>query len=372
MTNFTPSSRDKSEQIARSLAQRVSEGRWQPADRLPKRDALMAEFNVSRATIQKVFDELMGHGFFESRGVAGTFVKHTAPCLNRIALVNATRREDYWTPNFHRIARVGTHWRDYCPAADSPHALKNTTVFEGVNSHPGNAEPQKLLEEIKKNRLHGCIFLHPPEETFDLKQLDETGVPYMLYGRETTGLYPSIAYDIATLAQQAAQHAAKIGCKRMGVLTHHAPDSTSMIALRDEAESLGVHLPVELIQMADVRMQPAAVQAALLLCKLPKEMRPDCIYVTEEFFMESACLGIARAGLEIGRDIQVIGRTDVPFDSHAHRSYIPIGFDIAGAMNLCMDILASLRNGEDVPHLQMIPPLPIEQTLALATPPVSG
>jgi len=351
-----PTARAKADHLVHEMGRLVSTGVWKPKQRVPNRDALMEEYGVSRTTIQKAFDNLIRHGFFESRGMAGTYVKEDAPCLTQIGLINAIK-PGIWTPNFHRISRECLAWNQTTQAEVTEHGDKRFVAFNDVNAYPGNPQPGKLLEAMNHHHLSGCIFLHAPEDTFDLKQLDDTGVPYMLWGWETNWPYPSIAYDVNALARQVAHYTSKLGCKRLGVITHHVTTQESILTLRGEAESLGIDLPIHLIQNAEVRQQYAACQAAMLMGKLPKDMRPDCIFVTEEFFMEQTCLGLARAGIEIGRDIQLIGRTDIPCDQHVDRHYLSVGFDVPAAINMALETLNSMRQGIEVPNIQMIKPI---------------
>lgn len=61
--------------IAADLTALITEGRWQPGDRLPSETELAAQFKVSRPTLRKALTALAGEGSLESVQGSGWYVR---------------------------------------------------------------------------------------------------------------------------------------------------------------------------------------------------------------------------------------------------------------------------------------------------------
>lgn len=61
-------------QIYLRLREAISEGRLLPGERVPSARALAAELNVARGTVDNAYQMLIGEGYLQTRGAAGTVV----------------------------------------------------------------------------------------------------------------------------------------------------------------------------------------------------------------------------------------------------------------------------------------------------------
>lgn len=72
-------------QIRRGIEEKIQTGALAPGARLPTEKDLRSEYGVSRATAQRVLNELAGAGLAVRRRRRGTFVAHVTPQINLLS-----------------------------------------------------------------------------------------------------------------------------------------------------------------------------------------------------------------------------------------------------------------------------------------------
>ncbi|WP_143809057.1 GntR family transcriptional regulator [Paraburkholderia susongensis] len=81
MATDRPSSLPLYAQVEEALAARIVDGTYPPGSQLPNEASLLANFNISRTTLQKTVQNLIARGLIEIRRGKGTFV--TQPRLSQ-------------------------------------------------------------------------------------------------------------------------------------------------------------------------------------------------------------------------------------------------------------------------------------------------
>src|SRR6516164_4133493 len=61
-------------EIEEAIATEIAQGDYRPGDQLPTEDALLERFQVSRITVRRAIQNLVGRGLLEIRRGLGTFV----------------------------------------------------------------------------------------------------------------------------------------------------------------------------------------------------------------------------------------------------------------------------------------------------------
>ena len=77
----------KSNFITDDLRHKIVRGEYSPGEKLPTRLQLVAEYGVSKATIQHALSKLMHEGIVESRVGRGTIVSLKSPHITKYALL---------------------------------------------------------------------------------------------------------------------------------------------------------------------------------------------------------------------------------------------------------------------------------------------
>jgi len=155
-------------QIEQILRLRMIDGPLGPGDQLPPRDALQAEFKVSRDTIQRVFHRLLADGFVTANGRGGTLVVERPPYLHRFALV-------FREP----IARWSRFWHALHHEANtlSQGTDREIVCFSDLTQHPDNRAFRQLRHDVRALRLAGIILASHPLDLSNDPILAEPRIP---------------------------------------------------------------------------------------------------------------------------------------------------------------------------------------------------
>src|SRR5271170_6861278 len=139
--------------IEQVIRRRMVDGTLPPGAQLPPRNDLEAEFDVSRDTMQRVFDQLQADGFIHANRRLGTCVVDRPPYLHRLALLFPDPMAEW--PRFWHALREEA-------AAVTAAGLFEVVAVTHVVAHPDNAGYQQVLEEVSALRLAGIILSAVP------------------------------------------------------------------------------------------------------------------------------------------------------------------------------------------------------------------
>jgi DNA-binding GntR family transcriptional regulator len=163
-------------QIRRGIEEKIQTGDLAPGARLPTEKDLSSQYGVSRATAQRVLNDLAGAGLAVRRRRRGTFVAHVTPQVN---LLNYAAPEiaEKGTPGRHevisaRIARAGD------AILPLPGAASDTAVVElvrrklDVQERPHAVERHVILFSVAPDLLDEDL-----EEFVSMRYFRSRGAP---------------------------------------------------------------------------------------------------------------------------------------------------------------------------------------------------
>lgn len=151
-------------QIRRGIEEKIQTGALAPGARLPTEKDLRSQYGVSRATAQRVLNELAGAGLAVRRRRRGTFVAHVTPQINLLSYA-APEIAEKGMPGRHevisaRIVRAGD------AVLSLPGAAADTAVVELVRLKLNAQERQHAVDR------HVILFSAAPDlRDEDLEQL---------------------------------------------------------------------------------------------------------------------------------------------------------------------------------------------------------
>jgi DNA-binding GntR family transcriptional regulator len=150
--------------IRRGIEEQIQSGALAPGARLPTEKDLRSQYGVSRATAQRVLNDLAGAGLAVRRRRRGTFVAHVTPQIDLLSYA-APEIAEKGIPGRHevisaRIARAGD------AVLSLPGAAADTAVIEMIRLKMDAQERQHAIER------HVILFSVAPDLLDeDLEQL---------------------------------------------------------------------------------------------------------------------------------------------------------------------------------------------------------
>ncbi|MGI6383985.1 MAG: GntR family transcriptional regulator [bacterium] len=299
--------------LQKSIAVKIRKGDLKPGDALPSEGKLVKEYGISRGSVRSALKELQNQGIIYPVAGKGSFVSEHLSGLQlgeqgRIALV-IPGLED-------------SDFQIYRGIEDALNAAGFIlTIFNSQRSIEQENKNLKLLLEGKEK---GAIIFPNwgrtnAEALFELKM---AGYPFVLidrYFRELETDY--VVTDNKRGGFLATEHLIKLGHKQIGIIL-----GLTCTAIEDRFEGYRealaqyglIHEPALMrrFQRDDTEEnEPSAEIGYNEAVDLLKE-RPTAIFATNDFLARGAIKAVQDAGMDIPKDISIIG-----FDNQAFAEY---------------------------------------------------
>lgn len=340
----------KAPRICADLRSEIVAGALAPGDRLPTRAELIERFGVSSVTLQHALNQLVDEGFVEADGRRGTFVTALPPHLARFVLL---------LPYGQPKAGDGNHFfRVFCTEAKRLAAQRGLEIdiLEGVQGFRSYDHYQRLVEDIREDRIAGLIFASAPFLLEDSPVLDLPGIPRVAVSQAKQ--YPQVHTvwtDHPQLMTRALERLRDEGRQRIAVITHAAFDG-SLATIRRCCPD-GIRIEDHLVQAVPLNDPGWAAHSTRLLAQLPADQRPDGLVVMDDNLATAAVAGLEQAGLAIGSDIAVVAHANFPDVTPAAPGVLRIGFQVDRMIAHCVDQVLAWRRGEADPTPVTLPAL---------------
>ena len=279
---------------------------------VPTVKQVAAAAGVSTATVSRVMAGLAG-----VRPDVRERVQEAARALryqpNRVARnlrVRTTRTigvviPDIENPFFTRVI---------CGIEDVLHASGYSLLLAHTNENP--TRERISLASLEAEGVAGIIFTATVEQRADYAELIRPGRALVAVSRVPEGMkVDAVTVTNAEGARTAVAHLARLGHRRIGYIGGPPPISTARDRLAGYHKALaGAQLRVsrELIQHADFR-EAGGFRAMETLLDLGD--RPTAVFVGSNLMTLGALQAIHKRGLDVPRQIAIVGFDDAPWAS---------------------------------------------------------
>lgn len=322
----------KADRIYHSMLERLQ--KMADGDEFPSVRQIMREFEVSQFSVQPVFQRLQDEGFIRSRVGSGSVVNHN----KKTSQV--------------RLALLTTNWPSY-------------TIFEFVDAFTERAkelnylvnlinfdyhlDPLTMLGSIRDADLIVCV----PNicERFTAEQVSlikNNPVPVLIcrYEVPVQGI-PYVAGNSAIGGGMIANYLAKMGHQKVGILYGEPHDYVMRNLINGFSSAAGVlGLETEMLDCKTNYGENALDNVqAFLHNYLAKHRKFDftCLFVTSDGTAVAALDALQDEGVQVPRDLSVIGFGNVKIRGRYENKLTTVGEDTAKlvreAMRLAQDMV---------------------------------
>lgn len=335
-------STEKRTAILAALRQRIVAGEWGPGTQLPIRAELEQQFGVSGVTMQKALDQLNRDGFTYGKRRWGTFVAENPPHLSRYGIVfpgrpgNAPVWVRFWTALINEAANLQESRSRQMP------------VFYGVDGHSDSEDYQRLLQELRHQRLAGLIFPSLPFDLTDTPVMLEAGLPRVaVTGPDEGGAHITpLVLDWRSFIEKALEYLAARGRRRIAVLT--APGDQGRLAeyLQQGLAARKLETRPYWLQEISQTGQQAAQACVHMLLHGSGADRPDGLIITDDNLVEYGVAGAMDARVQLGKDTDVVAHCNFPWPGSQSMGIKRLGFDARQLLERSIEIIDKQRRGE--------------------------
>jgi len=346
-----PALQNKYEDVATALRQRILQGVYAPAARMPAWSKISSEFGVGMATIQRALGELAEHGFVHARPGSGTFVVEHPPHLCDFAIaIPASGQTSHYFTSFRQAVSVVTN--------DTTTRLHEYICSQKVSERRGIVH---LCNDMAAHRLAGAIFAGQPEDYEGTSALIIQSTPRVLIQNWPGYDFPRVIFDLDSYLNMATEYLFSRGRRRVAHLNLDFPNrkqETFVNLLRRHGFDIR---PYWLQAIPMQSLFRAAVNVVHLLMRLTGDDRPDALIIHDDNLVEHAMAGLMAAGVKVPEDVEVIVGTNYPSPVASVLPIQQICFDCRKSLKACMEVLQMQQRGEIPPPVTKIPAEFIEE-----------
>jgi DNA-binding LacI/PurR family transcriptional regulator len=265
--------------------------------------------NVSTATVSRIL-----------RGVEGASSGETSPRVRRCAeelgyivngVASSMRSQQTLTVGLV-IADVSNPW--WGQLAGGVESVLGPQGFSVILANTDNNvdRERRAVETLLRKQVDALIVASSADDGSHLRGAIARQIRVVLVDTELPGLdVDTITIDNEAAARTAVEHLLAHGHQEVAIVgggTRASCDVARLRGYQDALTSHGIQVRPELITVGSSRFEGgrAAVEALLALPR-----RPSALFVTNNVMTVGALVAIAEAGLEVPRDISIVGIDDM-------------------------------------------------------------
>ena len=301
--------------VTELLSKKIADGVYVPNSFLPPQRTLVEQLGVPRRAVRIALEQLSEAGLVEACRGRGTRVlpRRERVTEQKIAYIHSPVRS--WTglePHHIRDGILRRFQQLDCTCSEvSFYSSKIPTIH-------GEASQTVILDELPDviKEYSAFIFHEASPALVDIiKDLINRNVPVVVANLEIDLDVSATLVDHESISVRAVETLASFGHKRIAYLGTR-PElvfyGRALEGFRNGMKSAGLDIDESLIAFCESSNSLAAYKVALPLVQCDEP--PTAIVAARDSIADGVCQVIREAGLEVGRDISVIGFDDVSWD----------------------------------------------------------
>lgn len=226
----------------------------------------------------------------------------------------------------------------------------------------GDAQVDAYRELIDTRRVDGFVLTSVDYNDPRIHFLLERGFPFVAFGRSNPELdFPWVDVDGAAGTRQAVEYLLSRGHRQIAALAW--PESSRVGNDRLEGyfqaiRAAGLPLCPHCLLRGEGTFEVGR-EMTLRLLDLPAAERPTALIALNDTMAIGAMYAARERGLEVGRDLAIIGFDDAPMVQYLYPPLTSIRQPIAQAGRKCVEMLVTLLEGKPLrePHVLLAPRL---------------
>ena len=295
-------------ELADRLRRSIREGSFKPGDRLGSEHSLARREEISRMTVRRASEILVGEGLLERRPGKGLFVrgKHSATRAVKVVVGNL-------------------QWEPAIQAARGIRSIGSTLGID-VQLYDAHGDPETdlaMLARLPETTASGAIIVSLHSKAFNeaIYDLKRQRYPFVLIDQRLQDIdIPSVSADNYAGGYAAGQHLLEHGHKRIGFVGDFVANTVQdrLAGFRDAVADAGHPLDRSLLidlGKDDIRGRLDDWSEQVDACTRRLMDRPDpptAVFFSCDAIARSGCKTLAAMGLSVPGDVSVIGFDDDP------------------------------------------------------------
>jgi DNA-binding LacI/PurR family transcriptional regulator len=214
---------------------------------------------------------------------------------------------------------------------------------------------ESYLKLVRSNSIDGVLYSGPLMEDHALSFLVDHGIPTVLMGNLPNMPYPSVDVDNCAAAKLAVKHLIQLGHSRIACITNAGPTysaaASRLQGYRTALVEAGFPFSMDLVRYGDFDPESGYQQMSSLLAA---NQGISAIFIASDMVALGAMLAIREHGLEIPRDIALVGFDDVPVAKYIEPGLTTIQLPMRELARSACEMLVGLIRGERLQNRQIL------------------
>jgi DNA-binding LacI/PurR family transcriptional regulator len=337
--------------IVEDFKDQIISGELQPGQRLQGRGVYERHYNTTTNTVQRAFNILTDDGYVKSFSRKGTFVSDPPPHLKNIALlIYSPDIPDGW-------GEGNNYWRTLERVCFdlSQQTGRNIHIRTAIAPELNGPEYQELLADVQARRLGGLILCMGPSLLAGTPILGTEGLPVVSLMEEQAPRIPRVISNGQHFYELAFEQLFDRGRRRIAVIcppTVHG----NMAAIIDRVSCRAeVTVKDTWLQVAAQKHPGSVSHLVQLLLSAPCGERPDGLILTDDNFVDYACMGLSQSGVQLGRDIDVVAQANFPLAKPDMLPLIRVGWNQHHCLSVAIEKIDRMRQSNGSVQDSVIP-----------------
>ena len=323
-----------------------------PNERIPSRNELIKEYNVTRTTVDRAISELIGEGYLYSRDGSGTYVsenitQHTRQTSGKIVSWGVI------LPNIMYDTYPGI----LRGVEDVAHKHGRNVVICNTDN---NIEKQaNYIYKLVDSDVEGVVIVPAISDENDFKpfqMLREKNIPFVFCNRGILRIEaPKVTSNSFYGGYIATKHLIEQGFRRIAYISNpmYQVSLDRYQGYRSAIEEAGLELGDEYVLFEEsFHAQNPGYENTKTLLK--SNLNVDAVFCFNDGLAKGAYQAIVESGLKVGRDIGLIGYDNTYICESLPVKLTSVKFKTHEIGTKAAELLLSIVNGESVPQNKII------------------
>lgn len=297
-------------ELANHLRAELASGRFRPGQIFASEHDLARSRKLSRVTVRKASDVLIGEGLLERRPGKGLFVGGGGPS-GRSAMIQVVCGNLEWMPSLQATRAI--------KEAARPHGFQ----IQIYDAHGSMAEDLDAIRRLPETQARGAVVfaLHSVEFAEAIYALKASGFPCVLIDQRLADLdVPSVVADNHAGGYLAGQALIRRGHKRIAFVGDLDADTVQerLAGMRDAIGDAGLPFSRALVQdvsQVDRFASWAEEIDRRLRALFAAPEPPTAVFASCDAIARDVYAALGRLGLMVPQDVSVVGFDDDPIAS---------------------------------------------------------
>ncbi|MER3543949.1 MAG: LacI family transcriptional regulator [Chloroflexota bacterium] len=222
---------------------------------------------------------------------------------------------------------------------------------------------------VRENHADGLVLSGPRSDDAELIQLYREGFPIVLQGQLPGSNVPWVDVDNTAAARAAVEYLIGLGHRRIGLITNaplvYTAAAARLAGYRAALEAAGLPYDEALVRCGNFTADSGYTAMVHLLSI---RERPTAVFVASDLVALGAMAGARSLGLNIPRDLAVVGFDDIPLARYMEPPLTTIRLPAFALGFAAGDLLIRLLKGEEIrsPHVLLETELVVRRSCGAA------